>query len=70
MPDLTNYLPLTGRERDILECAASGYTLKETCAELNIKSHTYKAHRKAILFKLGAPNMYNAIYVACKRGLL
>lgn len=52
---------LTDRERDVLRGAANGERAWETARRLDIAHQTVKSHRKAILRKLGARSMAQAI---------
>lgn len=44
---------LTGRQREVLQLIAEGFTAKELASELNISTKTAEFHRAAILQKLG-----------------
>ena len=52
---LNNYM-FTNREKDVLELLCKGYTNIEIGENLNISSHTAKAHGASILRKLQAKN--------------
>ena len=61
---------LTNLEKDILFCAALGYSVKETADDLRISHYTVKDYRQFVTAKLGAKNMSNAVAIAIYRGFL
>ena len=57
-----NYAPnLTGRERDVLYCAAAGLSGEGICDRLGIGSASVKSHMKSIRMKLRANSMAHAV---------
>lgn len=63
-------LPLTSREREILELIADGANNRVIAARLAISRHTVKFHVASILDKLGARSRTEAVAVALRTGLL
>ncbi len=63
-------LPLTAREREILELIADGANNRVIAARLAISRHTVKFHVASILDKLGAGSRAEAVAVALRTGLL
>lgn len=61
---------LTNRQTEILECAARGLTSSETGKELFVATQTVKFHRTAIIKKLCAKNITQAVAVGYERGIL
>jgi two-component system response regulator DctR len=49
-------MPLTDREREILEQVVQGFTTKEIARTLQLSPRTVEVHRGHILHKLGARN--------------
>jgi ATP/maltotriose-dependent transcriptional regulator MalT len=62
--------PLTCREQQVLELAATGLTITEIAARLHISHSTAKTHLLRIYEKLEAPNRSAAVATAVARGLL
>lgn len=56
--------PLSPREREILEYCALGYASADTARLLGLSHHTVNNHRRAILAKLGASNIAEAVRLA------
>ncbi len=52
---------LTDREREVLQCAARGWTNKQIGAHLSISDRTVQVHLQAIYQKLGANNRVEAV---------
>lgn len=52
---------LSRREKEILECIASGVPSKELAYKLFISDQTLKNHRSHIINKLEASNMAHAV---------
>jgi DNA-binding NarL/FixJ family response regulator len=67
-PELTE--PLTGREREVLELVALGYSNRSIADRLRISDHTVKFHLSSILGKLGAANRTEAVREGFRRGLI
>ena len=61
---------LTGREKEILKMAASGYTSIETASQLMISFQTVNTHLKNIYRKLQVRSRKQAISTAAQRGLM
>ena len=62
-PSVSN---LTGREKQVLSCMASGYTSKAIADELCISMHTVKTHIYNIYRKINATNRLQATLWAIK----
>lgn len=62
--------PLPPRVREVLSGAARGESMRETAARLYVSPHTVDKERRAAVTRLGARNLYNAIAVAARQGLL
>jgi DNA-binding CsgD family transcriptional regulator len=60
---------LTAREREVLEYCALGYASAETARVLGLSLHTVHNHRRAILAKLDAANIADAIRLGLRDGL-
>jgi len=63
-------LPLTEREREVLQAAARGDRNKEIAYKLGISERTVKAHLTSIYNKFGVDSRAAAVAVAMQRGLL
>ncbi len=63
-------IPLTMREKDVLDQLALGKTNKEIALELVISERTVKFHVSSILSKLGAGNRTEAVTIAARQGLI
>ncbi|OAB41485.1 response regulator [Paenibacillus glacialis] len=63
-------IPLTTREREILNWVASGMTNKEIAAQLGISDQTVKNHLKNILQKLHLENRVQLTRYALDKGLV
>jgi DNA-binding NarL/FixJ family response regulator len=61
---------LTRREEQVLALAATGLTISEIGATLNVSHSTAKAHLLSVYEKLGAPNRTAAVVTAVARGML
>jgi RNA polymerase sigma factor (sigma-70 family) len=62
--------PLTAKELKVLRLAAEGASSEETAMRLRKASETVKSQRRAIIAKLRARNIINAVAIAYQRGLL
>jgi DNA-binding NarL/FixJ family response regulator len=62
-------VPLTAREREILELMADGANNRLIAARLAISRHTVKFHVASILEKLGARGRTEAVVLALRTGL-
>lgn len=61
---------LVARELEVLVLAARGRNVDETAAELHRSRGTVKHHRAAVLDKLAARNMAEAVRIGFERGIL
>lgn len=66
----TNQLPLSHREREVLQEIAMGRTNKEIAYKFNIAETTVKSHVKAILEKLGVQSRTQAALHGLRYGML
>lgn len=63
-------VPLTPRERDVLEELATGASNKSIARNLDISPATAKFHVSAVITKLGARNRTDAVAIGVRLGLL
>ena len=72
--DVTRFDPhevaLNGRETDILQRVANGYTLPEIAGQLNLSRHTVADYVKQIYRKLNVSSRAEAALEAARRGLV
>ena len=61
---------LTTREMEVLQLLKDGYCQELVGDMLGISRQTVKNYGSALLVKLDAPNMVNAVYKAAKAGLI
>ncbi len=61
---------LTGREHNVLELLAKGWSNKEIGANLCISETTVKSHLRSVFAKLNVLSRTEAISVASRRGLV
>lgn len=61
---------LTGRERDVLEHLARGYSYRETAESLGIRLHTVAHHAKNLYSKLAVHSCSEAVFEAARSGLI
>lgn len=61
---------LTGRERDVLEHLARGYSYRETAESLGIRPHTVAHHAKNLYSKLAVHSCSEAVFEAARSGLI
>lgn len=61
---------LTEREREVLQCAARGWTNKQIGSYLIISDRTVQVHLQAIYHKLGVNNRTEAVLCGLKRNLI
>jgi DNA-binding NarL/FixJ family response regulator len=66
----TRTTPLTNRELEVIQLAASGRQNREIAEALNITLETVKVHIKNVLSKLGARDRAEAIALAARRGII
>lgn len=62
--------PLTAKELKVLRLAAEGATSAETARRLRKARETVKSQRRAVIAKLRARNIINAVAIGYQRGLL
>jgi RNA polymerase sigma factor (sigma-70 family) len=68
--DETEERPLTAKELKVLRLAAEGASSVETARRLSKAGETVKSQRRAIIAKLRARNIINAVAIGYQRGLL
>ena len=61
---------LTQREMDVLKGLVNGNTNKEISVELQINESTVKTHRKNLMNKVGAGNLFSLVRYACRNKLI
>jgi DNA-binding CsgD family transcriptional regulator len=61
---------MTNRQLQVLRLFAMGRTSIEIAAELGISVSTVEAHLSGARESLGAKSSANAVYLACKRGMM
>lgn len=61
---------LSDREKEVLECIASGFTTHEIGEKLFISKNTVETHRKNLLYKLKARNTAELVNKAYKQRLI
>jgi DNA-binding NarL/FixJ family response regulator len=69
-PDTPSAVPLSEREREVLDLIAAGSTNREIAARLFLSPHTVKEHTSAVYRKLGVRNRAEAVKRAQHLGLL
>ncbi|MTV36767.1 response regulator transcription factor [Duganella radicis] len=62
--------PLSSREMEVLNYAASGHSNRRIAERLTISEETVKAHMKNVLAKLAANDRTHAVTIALKRGII
>jgi two-component system NarL family response regulator len=62
--------PLSSREMQVLNHAASGHSNRRIAERLTISEETVKAHMKNVLAKLAANDRTHAVTIALKRGII
>ncbi|WP_343729779.1 response regulator transcription factor [Duganella sp.] len=62
--------PLSSREMEVLNYAASGHSNRRIAERLAISEETVKAHMKNVLAKLAANDRTHAVTIALKRGII
>lgn len=62
--------PLSSREMEVLNHAASGKSNRRIAEHLSISEETVKAHMKNVLAKLAANDRTHAVTIALKRGII
>jgi DNA-binding NarL/FixJ family response regulator len=63
-------IPLSPREREVLDLLATGATNREIAGSLYLSPHTVKEHTSALYRKLGARNRTEAVQLAQRLGLI
>ena len=61
---------ISGREKEVLECIATGQTTHEIAEQLFISKNTVETHRKNLLYKLKARNTAELVNNAYKQRLI
>ena len=61
---------ISGREKEVLECIATGRTTHEIAEQLFISKNTVETHRKNLLYKLKARNTAELVNNAYKQRLI
>ena len=69
MKDKSNGV-LTLRELDVLKGLVNGSTNKEIANDLLINESTVKTHRKNLMNKIGAGNLFSVVRYACRHKLI
>ncbi len=67
-PNATNTLPLTGRELQVVRCAAKGKTNRVIASELGLSEHTIKNYLFRAFEKLGVSNRVELLFYLTLRG--
>ena len=62
--------PLSSREMEVLNYAATGHSNRRIAERLSISEETVKAHMKNVLAKLAANDRTHAVTIALKRGII
>lgn len=62
--------PLSTREMEVLNYAATGHSNRRIAERLAISEETVKAHMKNVLAKLAANDRTHAVTIALKRGIM
>jgi DNA-binding NarL/FixJ family response regulator len=63
-------MPLTPRERRVLELIAAGETSRDVAATLGVSARTVEKHKQRIFERLGVQNQAQAVAIALRGGLL
>ena len=61
---------LTPRQRDVLRLVASGLTMKEVAAELNLSRRTVEAHKYEMMETLGVRSTAELVQYAMRHGFV
>lgn len=62
--------PLSTREMEVLNYAATGHSNRRIAERLDISEETVKAHMKNVLAKLSANDRTHAVTIALRRGII
>lgn len=63
-------IQLSRRERQVLEDASNGFTVRETAMILNVAPSTVKYYRGRLVKKLEADSITHAVAIALRKGLI
>ena len=63
-------IPLTDREKNVLQGAADGEKCIDTAERLGLSVGRIKTHRFSLAAKLGADNITQAVAMGLRRGLI
>lgn len=69
-PEQLNDIYLTGREKDVLELIAEGFSNKQIANKLILSVHTIDSHRKNLLMKFNSKNTAELVKKTMDRGLI
>lgn len=70
-PQVSHFVEkISGREKEVLECIATGRTTHEIAEQLFISKNTVETHRKNLLYKLKARNTAELVNNAYKQRLI
>lgn len=61
---------LTGREREVLQLIAEGFSSKEAAAQLSVSVRTVEAHRAAVMGKLDIHKVAGLVRFAIREGMI
>lgn len=65
-----HYDMLTGREREVLQLVAEGYTNQEIADQLHLSVKTVQSHRAAVMDKLDLRDVTHLVRYAVRRGIV
>lgn len=63
-------IKLSNREKELLEYAANGFSIKEIAELIKLSRFTIDTHNRNILRKLAAKNMKHAIALSIRNGFI
>ncbi|MBE9047203.1 response regulator transcription factor [Pleurocapsales cyanobacterium LEGE 10410] len=69
-PATTSEIPLTSREKEVLQLLANGLDNKAIALQLQISKHTVKFHISSILSKLDVSSRTEAVTFGLRQGLI
>ncbi|MBI4816111.1 MAG: response regulator transcription factor [Deltaproteobacteria bacterium] len=69
-PRVGQQVPITAREKQVLELMANGFSNQAIGEKLSISVKTVEAHRARLFKKLGASNVADAVLLAIRVGLV
>lgn len=61
---------ISGREQEVLDLLAQGYTAKEIAQNLYISTHTVHTHRKNLIIKMDARNTVHMVVKALSTSIV